>query len=212
MKVYSWMLAKRDFDADKLRVIGRGLYRTTAVDDRHPHLIYKYAPRGRDTRSSFREIAYYRRLIHLKVPFIYIPRFLGAFKTDRYIVMIEKNMALTAPDTVKLSLEDALTSMDLNVELLQQAYLRFKDYIFTNRIVTSDMVPHNFILEIVYEDERKQEEKRYNLYLIDGIGAPQAIPLSNYSLHLFLRRNIKECHKIIDAIADATCGLIRLQF
>lgn len=159
-------------DVSEWHIIGRGDERTCY---QHPddHARCVKLSRLEKAKQTRRELRYFRRLQRQGVPFTLIPEFFGAV-IDTDVIGIEQQLVLDdqgeQPPNVAEYLATPLT--------LQQAD-RFwagldalKTYLLTYTVVPCDLVMSNMLVI--------ERANATTVMLIDGLGASEFIPLSEY--------------------------------
>ncbi|MBO8415096.1 MAG: hypothetical protein IAB19_01785 [Proteobacteria bacterium] len=196
----------REKNLQGLKIIGQGNERICLLDPHEPEVVYKLSLKKR-SRQSRREIVYFELLKRRQVPFTHIPEYYGAFKAGDYIGLIQEHLGNNAQYLMN-SLEDELRGRGqcgISEEQLQSAFEELKAYLLEYNVLPSDLLVHNVLVK------KKRSDGSLSLYIIDGFGSHNFIPLNNYSRTLGRRTILHQCRKLASSVQDIGRGSIILR-
>ncbi|MGF1843488.1 YrbL family protein [Vibrio clamense] len=160
----------RDFT--QWEVIGKGRERTCYQDPEDKSRCIKVS-RKSNAKQSLKEIKYFSLLNKKSCPFTHIPKMYQVIE-QADLIGVEQEVILDDSGSISKTLhfyiveERTYAEMDAFYEQLAI----FRDYLIENHIIPSDLVMSNLLV--------RQKNDELRIYMIDGFGAAEFIPLSNY--------------------------------
>ena len=202
-----------------MQEIGHGAERRCFVDPKHPHILFKCSCLN-NCKQSLKEATYYCHLKNRHVPMTHLPRMFGLFKTSEYLVTVQELICSTSKFKI-YNLQELISRPDFDlhyIELLQNAYNCFRNYLLQYRIVTNDAFAHNFMVKIPRECtpiintdlNHSNCNKAWKLILIDGLGAVSLFPVTHYVRFLAEKRIQRQCLKFTNSVYSLSNGRIIL--
>ena len=175
-------------------VIGKGMERTCYLNPDDPSRLVKISLDG-NTRQTEREIRYFRFLIARGIPFDHIPKFYGEIHGDGFIGFEQECICdSTDPENGRppaMILWQYLSHplSQEQIQELQAALDELKAYLLRYNIIPSDLDVDNIVVQHVPSGIR--------LFLIDGFGSTELIPVSNFIHFIGNRKIIRKWEKFI---------------
>ncbi|MGI9896067.1 YrbL family protein [Vibrio natriegens] len=190
-----------DHEFQNWAVIGKGTERVCYQNPSNPAQCVKLSQKDA-AKQTYREIEFFERLKKKNVQFAHIPNFLGEVTTETR-VGFKQQVVLDDNLSVSKNLAQYLVQQgdNLDIDKLLLAIRVLKDYLLKNRVIPSDLVMTNILV--------RQAESDITLYLIDGFGNTEFIPISDFIPYLtrkkinrkfkkFLRKNLHLSMQIRD--------------
>lgn len=170
----------RDFT--QWEVIGKGSERTCYQDPDDSSRCIKVSHK-KNSKQSLREINYFKLLKKEKKSFSHIPQIFQFIEKDD-LIGIEQEVILDDSKKISQNIYDYIagnrTDDELNEFYHQLEILEL--YLIDNNIIPSDLVTSNLLV--------CNKNKELKVYIIDGFGGAEFLPLSNY-IKLLGRHKIK---------------------
>lgn len=168
-------------------VIGKGAERVCFQNPSNPAQCVKLSQKDA-AKQTYREIEFFERLKKKSVQFTHIPEFLGKVTTETQ-VGFKQQVILDEDLSVSLNLAQYIVQQgnELDIDHLLLEIRILKDYLIENRVIPSDLVLTNLLV--------RQAEGAITLYLIDGFGNTEFIPVSDfipYLMHKKINRKFKK--------------------
>lgn len=160
----------RDFT--QWEVIGKGRERTCYQDPDDKSRCIKVSSKG-NAKQSLKEIKYFSLLNKKSCPFTHIPKIYSVIDQDD-LIGLEQEIILDNSGSISKTLHFYLLEerTDEEMKSFYEQLAIFKGYLVENNIVPSDLVMSNLLV--------RQSLDSLKIYMIDGFGAAEFIPLSNY--------------------------------
>lgn len=170
---------------DKSNFFGKGNHRECYIHPEDKTRCIKIIVDGNDQSSQImREKKYYKHLENRNISWDMLSRYYGDIETNMGLGSIFE-LIVDHDGNVAKTLEYYLNNhqeTDSHYDGLSECFANFKDYIFTNRIITSRLYPRNITCQ-------KGEAGIIKFTIIDNIGNSDFLPISNYSKY-FARKKI----------------------
>lgn len=145
------------------------------VGEKFPDRILKLSPLS-NCRPMKIEVSYLERLERLGRTADFMPKYYGWFKTDKYLGYVHQ---LIKGDTIMpLTRYIQLHAADLS--LVEEKIRELKQKILDSKIVVINLHTENILVDT----------SNMHLWIIDGYGTPEAIPLPYY-FDYFRRRKVE---------------------
>jgi hypothetical protein len=186
-------------------VIGKGAERVCFQNPSNPAQCVKLSQKDA-AKQTYREIQFFERLKKKNVQFTHIPEYLGRVTTETQ-VGFKQQVVLDEDLSVSLNFAQYIVQQgdDLDIDHMLLAVRILKDYLLESRVIPSDLVMTNILV--------RQSSSEITLYLIDGFGNTEFIPVSDFIPYLmhkkinrkfkkFLRKNLHLSMKIRENPAD----------
>ena len=153
-------------------VIGKGAERTCYQNPNDASRCIKVSYKD-NSKQAKKEIKYFNYLLSKKASFSYIPKVYSTIDNDVYLG-IEQEVILNKNGSVSNTLPDYIrdNKASLNISSLKVKILELKDNLIDNNIIPSDLVATNLLVRETGDDIK--------IYLIDGFGSTELIPLVNF--------------------------------
>lgn len=170
---------------DKSSFFGKGHHRECYVHPEDKNLCIKIVVDGNhNSPQMLREKQYYKHLENRNICWDMLPKYYGDVKTNLGIGSVF-DLVLDHDGQVAKTLEYYLGNIEetkANYAELSQCFIKFKDYLFTQRIITSRLEPRNITCQ-------RDASGIIRLSIIDNIGNSDFLPISNYSKY-FAKKKI----------------------
>lgn len=170
---------------DKHGIVGRGNHREVYRHPEQQNLCIKIIVDGsHDSREVQCEKTYYKHLAKRGISWDMVPKYYGDITTNLGIGSVF-DLISDHDGAVSKTLEYYITSNEIteaNYDGLSNSLYLLKDYLLKQRIITKILAPRN----IVYQ---KKKYGIYRLFVIDGIGNRDFIPICNY-INLLAKKKI----------------------
>ncbi|BDR14742.1 PhoP regulatory network YrbL family protein [Vibrio sp. STUT-A11] len=176
-----------DHEFQSWTVIGKGAERVCFQNPSNPAQCVKLSQKDA-AKQTYREIQFFERLKNKNVQFTHIPKFLGKVTTETQ-VGFKQQVVLDEDLSVSLNLAQYIVQQgdELDIDNLLLKIRILKDYLVESRVIPSDLVLTNLLV--------RQAEGDITLYLIDGFGNTEFIPVSDfipYLMHKKINRKFKK--------------------
>lgn len=176
-----------DHEFQNWTVIGKGAERVCFQNPGDPAQCVKLSQKDA-AKQTYREIQFFERLKKKNVQFKHIPEFLGQVTTETR-VGFKQQVVLDEDLSVSLNLAQYIVQQgdELDIDHLLLAVRVLKDYLLENRVIPSDLVLTNLLV--------RRSGDEITLYLIDGFGNTEFIPVSDfipYLMHKKINRKFKK--------------------
>ncbi|MGP8307221.1 YrbL family protein [Vibrio sp. YIC-376] len=194
-----------DHEFQNWTVIGKGAERVCFQNPSNPAQCVKLSQKSA-AKQTYREIQFFERLKKKNVQFTHIPEFLGKVTTETQ-VGFKQQVVLDEDLSVSLNFAQYIVQQgdDLDMDNMLLAVRILKDYLLESRVIPSDLVMTNILV--------RQSGDEITLYLIDGFGNTEFIPVSDFIPYLmhkkinrkfkkFLRKNLHLSMEIRENSAD----------
>ncbi len=157
-------------------VIGKGTERICLQDPDDSSQCVKLSEKS-SAKQTYREIIFFEKLKNKNTQFTHIPEYLGKVLTETK-VGFKQQVILDEDNKISLNLAGYIVQQGkkLDIDKLLFAILTLKNYLVSNRIIPSDLVLTNLLV--------KQSKKGITVYLIDGFGNTEFIPVSDFIPYL----------------------------
>ena len=152
-----------DFD----RYFDRGSDKVCYVSDKHPGCLLKLSPLER-AAQMLREIQYFEFLKKRGIEPSFMPRFYGRCFDEKHVGFVQE---LIAGERIKPLGNIARIHYQTRLTAVEDALLELKQEMLEKNIIILDLHGGNII----------GDEKTLRLWVIDGYGTPEFIPLPKYS-------------------------------
>ncbi|CAM2955509.1 YrbL family protein [Vibrio mytili] len=178
-----------DHEFQNWTVIGKGTERVCLQNPEDRAQCVKLS-RKDTAKQTYREIQFFERLKNKKVQFTHIPDYLGKVTTETQ-VGFKQQVVLDEDLSVSLNLSQYISQQQESVDFdnILRAISTLKDYLMENRIIPSDLVLTNILVQ--------QSGGEIRLYLIDGFGNTEFIPLSSFVPYLMHRKINRKFTKLL---------------
>lgn len=161
-------------------IIGKGTERICLQDPEDSSQCVKLSEKS-SAKQTYREIVFFEKLKNKNTQFTHIPEYLGKILTETK-VGFKQQVILDEDNRISLNLAEYINQQgeDLDINKLLFAILTLKNYLVHNRIIPSDLVSTNLLV--------KQTKEGITLYLIDGFGNTEFIPVSDFIPYLMTKK------------------------
>lgn len=181
---------------NKFSLVGTGLHRECHRHPENKNLCIKVIVKG-NAKESQREKKYYRHLEKRGINWDMIPMYYGDIETNLGLGSVF-DLILDPDGAVSKTLEFYLSSNDKTEtyydDLSNSLYL-LKEYLFQQRIMTMTIKPKNILCQ-------KNDTDIIRLFLVDGIGSSDFIPVCNYSSYLAKKKISRKWNLFEKSILD----------
>ena len=170
-------LSSKDFNFDSRlhigEMIGKGMERACFRNSQNPQSCYKVSHISH-SKQTIREINYFRYLRKRNVNPSFMPKFFDAYKSGNYVI-IEQELLCNSDKFVYITLSEFIScASDEELKTLNKFLDKLLHEMLQLNVIVSDIRPGNIMLEL------KQNRQINKVYIFDGYGAPEFIPLPNY--------------------------------
>jgi len=177
---------------DKSSMFGKGHHRECYIHPENQNLCIKIVvDNNLGARQKHREQKYYRHLEKRNISWDMIPRYHGEIITNFGVGSVF-DLITDQDGGISRTLKHYISSNELTEEnynsLASLLYL-LKNYLLEQRIITSPS-PRNIVCQ-------RNKSEISQLFIIDNIGNPHYIPISNYNKFLATRKINKEWGKFV---------------
>lgn len=175
-------------------IIGKGSERICYLNPSNKTHLFKISPKS-NAKQTLREINYFRFLIGRGIPFDHLPKFYGTINGDDFTGLVQEFIPVSENTIYSETLK---TYLDNPLSLEQKKKVRnalevLKAYLLRYNIIPSDLFHDNIAV--------KHTPSGISLYLIDGLGSTELIPVSNYLKALGNRKILRKWEKFTQKIA-----------
>ena len=156
-------------------LLGKGAHKLTYIHPQNPHLCVKILLQTPDTDWE-REKRYRRSRQRRHLTSDLLPVYYGEIKTNLgtgYVFERVSDYDGTASLSIQNLLEQSQNPDRETKDTIIEVLSRFKEALFKERIITSNMEPVNFVIQ-------RDSPTTYRLRIIDNIGSPSYLPLAFY--------------------------------
>lgn len=160
-----------DFD----QYFDRGAVKICFVGDKHPGKLLKLSPLETSTQI-LREINYFEFLNRRGVTPSFMPAYYGRCSDDKHVGFVQE--LLTSGEIVSLK-KIVRRDYTTNLAVIEDALLKFQEEMIEKNVIILDLSGDNIMIDA----------KTYRVWVIDGYGTPEFIPLPKY-FHFFGRLKI----------------------
>lgn len=185
-------------------VIGKGTERTCYQDPDDKSRCIKVSHRN-SAKQSLKEIKYFSFLNKKSCPFTHIPKIYSVIDQDD-LIGVEQEVILDDSGDVSKMLYFYLIEERTNEEMksFYEQLAIFKDYLVENNIIPSDLVTSNLLV--------RQNLDGLRIYMIDGFGAVEFIPLSNYIPWLGRRKIERKWEQFMNNLLNPSVKIYQREF
>lgn len=148
--------------ADYPTYFAKGSDKVCFVGEKYPDRILKVSPLE-NCRPMRIEVSYLERLERLGRTADFMPKYYGWFKNDKYIGYVHQ--LVKSDSIIPLQKYIDLHADDLN--LIEEKLAELKEKILSSKILVLNIHAQNILVDV----------SNMHLWLIDGYGTPEAIPL-----------------------------------
>lgn len=163
--------------ADYPTYFAKGSDKICYVGEKYPDRILKLSPRS-NSRPMRIEVSYLERLERLGRTADFMPKYYGWFKNDEYIGYVHQ--LIKGKSIISLSKYIKQHADDLS--LIEDKLRELKQKILDSKIIVINLHTENILVDV----------SNMHLWVIDGYGTPEAIPLPYY--FDYARRRKVEVH------------------
>lgn len=192
---------QQSYDFSDWEVIGKGTERVCYKHPDDPRRCVKLSPKS-NSKQTHREIRYLNFLKKRGVPFTFIPEFYQVVETKDFIGM-EVELVSNRDGTRALNLEYYLMAHHSPVDIgaFKQALEELKAYLLEFNVIPCDLLLSNMLVV--------EEEEGIRVRLIDGYGAAEFLPFSNYLPVVGRRKIQRKWDKFINNIIEPCIARIQ---
>lgn len=140
--------------------------------------------------ENYYDLRFYKINLHKKEIFDYIPKFYGICKTNLGIGLVVEYM-VNKDNSKMLTIKEYINKNGVNNNLLQ-AIKQLWNVMINNNVQIRAPHTENFLV--------KEDNDKLKVYMIDGFGSPNLIPLLDYLPYLGKKKIVKKFNLFIKSL------------